>query len=487
MSIKKHTTYNLLGRLIPLGLSLITIPIYIDAIGEARYGILAIAWLLLGYFGLFDLGLGRATAQRIASLEKASAQNLSTTFWTALIMNAGLGVIGGIIIWPVATYYFGNTFDIQTSLQKELSGALPWMVIAVPLITITGVLTGALQGRSRFLELNIISTASSALTQLLPLAIAWLHGPSLAWLLPAVVVSRFITSIVLFSRCKIHIFANFRPTFSFPLAKNLLKFGGWVTISSIVGPLMVILDRLVIGSALGAKSVAFYTVPFQVAEKSTILASSVAAALFPRFAAANEQERIRLAVDTLRLLSVITTPVILFSILWVNQLISWWISPEFATHAMLTAEILLVGFWANGLARVPAALLQAAGKPHVVAVSHMIELLPYLTVLFFSMYYWGLPGAALAFGLRTLADGVILSWAAGTLWYSFLHLLMPSFLILSGVLAIFLQNSQIILWGEIKLLLPIFSIAWSWLSAPKKYREAVIYNIKKRISLSDGA
>ena len=452
-----------------MGLSLVTIPIYIGVIGEARYGVLAIAWLLLGYFGLFDLGLGRATAQRIASLGDSSPAQLATTFWTALAMNVSLGAIGGLVIWPVAVYFFGHVFSVDAALRPELAAAIPWLVLAVPLATLSGVLTGALQGRAKFLELNLISVSSSVLIQLLPLAVAWFHGPDLAWLLPAVILARVVTLASLFFRCRVHVFKGFAPKVSRTLAKGLLQFGGWVTVTSLVGPMMVILDRFVIGAALGAKAVTYYTVPFQLAERSSVLPGALASALFPRLAAAGTDEARRLAAMAIRSLAVVMTPVMLVGLLLIEPFLQWWLSPEFGAQAGLTAQVLLLGFWINAFARVPYAQLQAAGLPGVVAKCHLAEVIPYL-LLYVGLHFWGLPGAAVVFGLRTLADCVLLLWFAGNLAVGFSALRVPALLLSVGLgVAAGLPYGSMP-WRLAALALLLLSFGWAWRSAPFEVR-----------------
>jgi O-antigen/teichoic acid export membrane protein len=483
VSIHKHTVYNLIGAILPIGLSLVTIPIYIGLIGDGRYGVLAVAWLLLGYFGLFDLGLGRAMAQRIAALRDSPPQDRSTSVWTALAINISLGVAGGLIIWPVAAYFFGHIFSLESALRPELEAAYPWLILAVPLATLSGVLTGALEGRLKFLELNIISVSTSVLVQLLPLAVAWMHGPDLAWLLPSVILARLVTLTLLFARCHVHVLQGFQPTISMTQTKGLLQFGGWVTVTSMVGPMMVILDRFVIGATLGAKAVTYYTVPFQLAERFTILPGALGTALFPRLAAAGSAEAKQLATIAIQSLAVVMTPLMLAGLMLVEPFLQWWLSPDLALRAGLTAKILLLGFWINAFAHIPYAQLQAAGKPDVVAKCHLVELLPYLLLLYVALRYWGLPGAAVVFTLRTLADCMLLLWFSDTFRIGILLLKIPVFLLLSGLaVTLPLSAGGATSWGA-SLGVLLLSLVWSWQNAPYEVRSLVNRTLG-RISVS---
>jgi O-antigen/teichoic acid export membrane protein len=478
LSIRRNTAYNLLGSAIPLAVSLVTIPIYLRLIGEARYGVLAIAWLLLGYFGLFDLGLGRATAQRIASLISINSSERAQTFWTALTLNVGLGVIGGLLIWPVASYFFGNVFKVEDALRPELQSAVPWLILAVPIATLSGVLTGALQGRERFLELSLISVGSTLLFQLLPLGAVVLWGANLGVILPAVILARLLTLLILFERCGRHLFIAHPVTFVRAEAGHLLRFGSWVTVTSFLGPMMVALDRLIIGAVADAKAVTYYAVPFQLGERSTIISVALTSALFPRFAASAPHEEQNLAQEALRTLVVAITPLVVAGVLFMGPFFTWWIDPEFAQHSTLVGQTILLGFWVNSFAKIPYAQLQARGRPDLVAKCHLAELLPYLGLLYLGLSTIGLLGAAVAFSIRAISDFVLLAGLAGILRTAIRVLLIPSILLVMAFVIAVQINPSRPEWLVVVPLQLLVTTAWAWWKAPTTIKELVLNRFK---------
>lgn len=448
--------------MLPLAVTLPTIPIYIHLIGNARYGILALVWSFLGYFNVFDLGLGRATAQRIAALGNSPPRDVAAAFWTAVIVNGAIGICGGLLIWPLTHFFFVNVATISDELKSELTSALPWLILAVPLMTLSGVFAGALQGRARFLELNVISVAGSILFQIIPLITAWMHGADLAWLLPAVVLSRLLSFAAMFWRCQIHVCHWCKPSFSRAHAGGLLAFGGWVTITSLVSPLMVILDRFVIGAFLGAQAVTYYTVPFTFAERSTVLASALTSALFPRFAVADHAEGRQLGMRAISMLAAAMTPIYLISVLLVEPFFQLWIGSEFALGANITAQFLLIGFCFYGFSFVPYVMVQARGRPDVIAKFNLLELIPYLCLLFLGLGVWGLPGAAFAYGIRTSADCIMLMFFAGILPQSAELLRMPLVLLLAAIAVAFTMNAGSTTWFLTSGGLLLVTLVWSW-------------------------
>ena len=478
MSIRKNTAYNLLGSVIPLVVSLVTIPIYIRLIGEARYGVLAIAWLLLGYFGLFDLGLGRATAQRIAAQRDATASERAETFWTALTMNVGLGIVGGLLIWPIAAYFFGNFFKVEDALRPEMQSAVPWLILAVPMSTLSGVLSGTLQGRERFLELNLIWISGAVLFQLLPLAAAMHWGANLGILLPAVLFARALPLLIMFERCGRHVFFGHSVVFARSQAGRLLRFGGWVTVTSFVSPMMVILDRFIIGAMLGAKAVTYYTVPFNLGSNTTTISSALSSALFPRFAAATLKDEQNLAYDGLRTLVVVMTPLIVVGILVMEPFLSWWIAPAFAQQSAPVGQLILLGFWVNGFAMIPYAQLQARGRPDLVAKCHLGEVLPYFALLYLGLSAFGMIGAAAAFSLRVLVDFALLAGFAGILRLSLRSFRTPALMLGAAFFIATQSSSDQPVWLVFGAANVLIALTWAWRQAPATLRDFALERLR---------
>jgi len=478
MSISRNTAYNIVGAISPIVLALITVPVYLRFIGEARYGVLAIAWLFLGYFGLFDLGLGRATAQRIAALGDMGTEDRAQTFWTAVLLNIGLGILGGLFLLPAATYFFNHVFKIDDALRPELITTMPWLVLAVPVMTLSGVLTGALQGREQFFELNVISVVGVAIFQIFPLLIAWLHGPTLIWLIPAAILARFTTLGLLSWRCHRHIFSGYGPRFVRSQARGLLHFGGWVTITSLIGPMMIIFDRFLIGAVTGSKDVTYYTVPFQFASRITLVPNALTTSLFPRMATASLDEACELTREALQALLVVITPLVVVGLIILRPFLVIWLGHTFAEKSALVGQILLLGFWVNSFAFVPYAQLQARGRPDLVAKCHIAEILPYFVLLFSGLKYYGLVGAAVAFSFRSAADLALLAWLGGIMPLVVRMFMVPSLLLAGGLLTAKLQSTNHVEWYILASILLIITLVWSWKVAPDSIQSVVLRRIR---------
>lgn len=464
MGIKRNTAYNLLGLFVPMAVGVVTVPIFLRLIGDARYGVLALVWLFLGYFGLFDPGITRAALFHIARLgdpkQKIERENV---FWTALAINLCFGLIGGIVVYFASKPLFMSAFKMPDNLRTEVIASLPWLASSVPLSIVTGVLGGAMQARESFASFNLINACNALATQTVPLAVAYWHGPNLKWLIAAVLITRMVgsipTLIVLKSALPLGVGGAFRTS----LVRTLFSYGGWVTISNLINPILTTMDRMVIGNVIGAQGVAFYTVPFNLVTRVALLPVSFATSLFPKLSRGSQVESARLADDANVALAAVMTPLVVFAVAILPVFMRLWVGASFTQRAAPVGVVLLAGIWINSLGIIPFEHLQATNRPDITAKFHAIEVVPFLAVLWMGVHYFGLVGAAWAWSLRVTFDVLLLLIVTRQV-KGWRRLVVGGAIVL---VAVSLSPSQILAWKSLaEVLVLAVAIVWSWRTSP---------------------
>lgn len=438
MSVARHSTYNIAGAVVPIGISLVLTPALIHFVGIARYGLLSIFWILLGYLGFFDFGTGRAVAQRIASLRHDTHERRNQAFWTSLSMCILLCAVAAIIV-VAGLPLIARFLSIDTSLAAELHAALYWLVPAVPLIMIASQFSGALEGAERFGFVNLVSVLTSAASLALPLLAAIFIAPTLQVLAGAATLGRLLGVIALAAGAVV-LLPVCRPSFDRHDAGKLLSFGGWNTISRVVAPILVTFDRFLIGRLLGAAATGIYALPFSLMLQMQLFPAAVNRALFPKMAAASAAGAPDGSEETIALFNFVITCTLVLAAPLILPFFWLWVGPETGTASSPVAYALMPGIWVNSLATVTATALVARANTRFLALVHLSEVVPFLLLLYAAIHFFGIVGAGLAWSFRCAVDAaIIFGWqkvplqkvpialsGGGILAISVISLLLPS-------------------------------------------------------------
>jgi len=109
LAVRQHALYNVIGSVAPIAITLVTVPVFLSYLGEARYGVLALVWLVTGYLVFFDFGIGKAMAYEVARRADAEDHQREEIFWTAMGIGFGFGGVGSIAMYALSLILFGSS------------------------------------------------------------------------------------------------------------------------------------------------------------------------------------------------------------------------------------------------------------------------------------------------------------------------------------------------------------------------------------------
>lgn len=391
----------------------IGIPILIHHLGAARFGVLTLAWAAIGYFSLFDLGLGRALTQAVAMRLGADqdTDDLRAVAWTALWLMLGLGIVGGIVLAGATPWIVRSGLNIPPSLERESLESFYLLALSLPLVVTAAGLRGLLEAHQHFGAVAALRAPLAVFTFIAPLAVL----PFSSRLTPVVAVlvgGRLLTWAAYLVVCiRRYDYLRKGVELSRRVVMPLLRFGGWMTVSNVVSPLMAYLDRFFIGAILPLAAVAYYVTPYEIVSKLLVLPQAMIAALFPAFASTYVKDRQGTAIlfeRAVRALWLLMLPILLVIALFAREGLSLWVGADFARESTAVLQWMAAGLLLNSLAQAPYAALQGIGRPDLTAKLHLVELPLYVAALWFCAHRFGIVGVAMAWTIRVAIDALLL-------------------------------------------------------------------------------
>jgi O-antigen/teichoic acid export membrane protein len=290
------------------------------------------------------------------------------------------------------------------------------MIAAIPVVVATAGLRGVLEALQKFLLATFIRVPMGIFTYLGPvLVLPFSHN--LAVIMAVLVLGRLVAALA-------HLWACFRVMpnlgrgigFHRAFVRPLLHFGAWMSVTNLVGPFLATFDRFLVGSLISMSAVAYYSVPYELVTKVTLIPAAMVGVLFPAFSALFDSDRNRLVFlykCSIKYLFLVLFPITMVLIAFAKEALLIWLGPDFARNSAPVAQVLAVAVFLNSLSQIPFAHVQSCGRPDITAKLHLVELPIYIAMLFWLARSMGIQGVAIAWLIRVALDAALLflfSW-----------------------------------------------------------------------------
>lgn len=418
-AIARNTAVNFAGLVLPLAVGLAAIPSVVHGLGVARFGILSLVWVVFGYFGLFDLGMGRATTKYIAeALGRKEFEKLPAYLWTTLGLQSGAGLTAAAVLALAAPFIVERLLNIPAELVDESIRTMKLVAISLPVMFLSSSFRGSLEAGQRFDLVNAVKVPVNILFYLLPLVGLWL-GFDLPGIVLLLVLSRAAALAAwAWLAFSVYPILRTRPVFSKGYVRRLFSYSLWLTLSGIFYSITSSVDRLIIGVFLTVEAVAYYSAPYEAISRIGVIPGSLSMVLFPAFSyldANDEQGRIdKIFSGSVKFLLLTTGPLLVLLGFFAREFLGLWLGADFAARSTFVVQILAAGFLINSVIAVPNNYLLGIGRADLAAKYQAVELVIFSGLMWLGARFGLIGGVAAAASLRLISFTLVLFWFSST-------------------------------------------------------------------------
>ena len=410
--MRRNVVLNLAGWTLPAIAALVSIPFLAKGLGPARFGLVGVAWAAVGMFSLFDFGLGRALTRMVAERLAVHADDeIGDLVWTASWALLGLTTALAIVGLLAAPVIVDGALHVPAGLRDEAIGVIRLLSLSIPPLTHGVALRGVLEAGQHFGRINQLR---------IPLGVASYAGPLVAIPLGAdarIAVGVIVVARVAYWLAHFPVLTDVAPGINRPRAPHrralveLLRVGGWITVSNIASPIIVNADRAAIALAFPIAVSGWYGAASEVATKQLLFTAALGPVLFAALSAALGTAPARaaeLAERAARITLLVLLPVTVVLVVFAEPGLRLWLGEAHDPSAGPVLRWLALAIFANSAGQVAYFVLQSGVDARAAAVVHLVELPLYLAALAFLGRRFGPEGVAAGLAVRMAVDTAVM-------------------------------------------------------------------------------
>lgn len=408
-NLYKNSSWNAISVIVPALIAIPSLGVLARGLGPDFFGLYSLIFIVLGYSGIFDAGVTKSVVYFVSS-SKNCDKEINNLVSTACLL---LFTLSFMVVLPVA-YFVDDLILLLTSdsskAYKEITLGIRLALLSIPLIMVNLVFQGYFEGRSKFYELSRIKIAVNPLSSLLPALSTMIIGTLKAAILSLIIAKVLsLIAVFLFYVRDLNQRGQSFGSVSLSSLRKLITFGGWISLSNILSPIMNTCDRFMVASINGSANLSLYSIAADAISKFTIFPVAVSKVIFPIFSDSSKKSIHRdVKRKSFQMIGYPMMVLTVFGIIFSENIIMIWFGNEYLGSTVVVFQLLLIGLFFNSIAQIPYSEIQARGYANYTALLHSLEIIPHIFCLWFLVTNYEIVGAALAITIRSVADALLL-------------------------------------------------------------------------------
>jgi O-antigen/teichoic acid export membrane protein len=397
-------------------LALVTVPLMVNGLGLAEYGVYSVCFYLVSLGSYLDLGLGWSVAKFIAEADTArDPSRVGAILAASAGYQLAISLSFAIVVVIAAPWISQAILSMPDNAMRETAVVLRITSISFVASSLAGVMIGGLRGLRRFAMATSVASSSSTISVVgaaaaahfglgvVATAVAQLIGVLIGLVASCVVCRHFLRH------------AQDRNMIRREL-RAMLSFSLWSYITRLFQMLALSADKIVLTRWAGPAALAFYAVPFNLSQRVNFLAGPAVTSIFPMAAVGRSEPEafIRQYLSASRLVHAVTAAVAVSLIAWGPTFLGAWIGPEMQSNGQFFLCAFAVGFWIVSVGSFDGGCIEGWSRPRLTcAISALAVALALVTL----GVAWTALGAPKALALSVAMYFSIAGIGQAVAWY----------------------------------------------------------------------